>query len=167
MPFLKVLRSEIIDHRQKTTNLDPQSSLARRGSQGTVYELRTQYCKPAGFTLIEIVISLFIIIAIITILLTTSSVQLASRGSNLQGVAVKIASRQIETLRKTDFSLLPQSGPFADPDLAKLPQSSAQRTIGDYQSDEDIKVVTIQVTWVVGGAAKETKLETLIYKNGL
>lgn len=126
-----------------------------------------QFQVSQGFTLLETVISLFLIIAIITILLTSSSVQLASRGSNLQGTAVKIASRQIETLRNTDFSLLPASGAFTDPDLAKLPQGSAQTTIGDYREDPDIKQVTIQVTWVVGGAPKETKLETLIYKNGL
>lgn len=125
--------------------------------------------KASGFTLIETVISLFLIIAIITILLTTSSVQFASHGSNLQGVATKIASRQIETLRKTGFGQLPASGTFADPDLAKLPQGSAQQTVTDYGSppDPDIKQVTIQVNWVVGGAPREIRLETLIYKNGL
>lgn len=120
-----------------------------------------------GFTLIETVISLFLIIAIVIILLSTGSIQLTSHNSSLQDIAAKIAQKQIETLRKTNFNQLPASGPFTDPDLTKLPQSSAQRTIGNYQSDPDIKQVTVQVNWTVGGAPREIKLETLIYKNGL
>lgn len=120
-----------------------------------------------GFTLIEVVLSLFLILTLVTILLTTSSTFISSRGSNLQGIAAKIASRQIETLRKTDFASLPPSGSVTDPDLAKLPSSSATQTVSDYQGNSQIKQVTVQVDWTVSGAVKQIKMETLIYQYGL
>lgn len=120
-----------------------------------------------GFTLIEIVLSLLLILAILTVFFTGSSTYTTTRGANLAGIATKIASRQIETLRKTAFATLPASGSFTDPDLAKLPQGTATRTITDYQANPDIKQVTIQVDWVPAGSAKNVKIDTLIYKYGL
>lgn len=120
-----------------------------------------------GFTLIEIVLSLLLILAILTVFFVGSSTYTTSRGANLAGIATKIASREIETLRKTDFASLPASGSFADPDIAKLPQGTATRTITDYETNPDIKQVIVQVDWVVAGSAKNIKLDTLIYKYGL
>ncbi len=128
-----------------------------------------------GFTLIEIVISLFLILATITILFTTSSTYVSSRGSNLQGVATEIASCEIERLRKLAFNSLPANGTTdvdasCNQDLSKLPDpDSAARTLSDYGTppDPDIKQITIQVNWTVSGASREIKMDTLIYKNGL
>lgn len=120
-----------------------------------------------GFTLIEVVLSLLLILAIVTVFFAGSSTYTTSRGANLAGIATKIASRQVETLRKTEFASLPPSGSFSDPDLAKLPQGGATRTITDYETNPDIKLVTIQVAWVIAGSTKNVKLDTLIYKYGL
>lgn len=120
-----------------------------------------------GFTLLEIVLSLFLILAIIVMLLSASGTYVSSRGSNLRGIAAKIESRQIETLRKMDFASLPPSGSFGDADLPKLPQGAAGQTLTNYQGSPDIKQVTIQVSWVESGVAKSISTDTLIYKNGL
>lgn len=120
-----------------------------------------------GFSLLEIVLSLFLILAIILMLLSASGTFASSRSSNLRGVAAKISSRQIETLRKMDFDSLPSSGSFADADLSKLPQSQATQTLATYQSSPDMKLLTITVNWTESTAAKSLSQNTLIYRNGL
>lgn len=120
-----------------------------------------------GFTLIEIALSLLFILALVTILLTASGTFRTTRKGNLQGIATKIASRQIESLRNTAFASLPVSGNFSDPDLSKLPNSSASQTLDDYEASTKIKLVKIQVNWTESGATQNIKLETLISENGL
>lgn len=120
-----------------------------------------------GFTLIEVLLSLFFLIAMFTILLSASGTLLHTRTSNLQTAATKIATKQIENLRNTDFASLPGSGTFADSDLSQLPQGTATRTITNYQSSADIKDVLITISYTENGAPRDVKVETLIYKNGL
>lgn len=128
------------------------------------------YFKPGrntgGFSLIEIVLSLFVILAIITILLTTSATYNTSRRSNLQGVAGKIATRRIETLRNTTFASV-TTGSFTDDELEKLQSSTATQTVSSYQESADIKLATLVVSWAEGGVSKSITMDTLIYKNGL
>lgn len=125
-----------------------------------------------GFTLIEIVLSLLLILAILTVFFASSGTYTTNRGANLAAIATKIATRQIETLRKTSYASLPSCPSptgcnISDSDLAKLPSSSAKQFIDSYQSSADIKQVTVGVEWVVAGSSKNIKLDTLIYKNGL
>lgn len=120
-----------------------------------------------GFSLIEIVLSLFLILGLVSILLTASGTLIHSRNSGLQSTAAKIASRQIESLRNTSFASLPASGNFDDADLAKLPQGAATRTITDYQNNSKIKLVNIRVNWTESEVAKQLITETLISENGL
>lgn len=128
---------------------------------------RSVNCQLSGFTLVEILLSVFLILAIVSILFTAASTYVTSRGTNLAGVAAKIASRQIETLRKTAYDSLPASGSFTDPDLAKLPQGQADQTLSDYQSSTDIKQVLVEIFWTENAAQKQVKMETLIYRYGL
>lgn len=129
-----------------------------------------RYTVRPGFTLVEILVSLLIIIAIIVVLFATTGTLSSSRGSNLQTVAAKIASRQVETLRKTDYSSLPNcpSGcSFADSDIAQLPSGTATQTLATYGGSADMKLVTIQVNWTMQGAPRQLKIDTLIYKDGI
>ena len=88
-----------------------------------------------------------------------------------QQVAARIASCEIERLRKLDFASLPSTGivdPPCNADLSKLPDpKSATRTINDYLLDPDVKQVSIQVTWTESNVGKDVKIETLISKYGL
>ncbi|MDO8487087.1 MAG: hypothetical protein Q7S45_02245 [Candidatus Curtissbacteria bacterium] len=120
-----------------------------------------------GFTLLEIVLALFLILAIIVMLLSASGTLVSSRSSNLRSIAAKIGSREIESLRKMDFDSLPPTGSFADADLSKLPQGAATQTLTSYQTSPDIKLVTIQVNWVENSVTKSLSEDTLIYRNGL
>src|SRR3989344_4945686 len=60
-----------------------------------------------GFSYVEILLSMFLILALVAILLTTSTVYIHSRRTNLQTIATKMASCEIERLRKLPFSQLP------------------------------------------------------------
>ncbi|OGD86646.1 hypothetical protein A2870_00240 [Candidatus Curtissbacteria bacterium RIFCSPHIGHO2_01_FULL_41_11] len=138
------------------------------------YALITNHFKVRpGFTLIEVVLSIFIILAIVTIILIASGSYATSHGSNLQGIAAKIASREMENLRNTPFDSLvncdpPDGCPITDSDLTKLNSATAKKEfIQNYDSSADMKLVTIQVNWTVNGAPKQSKLETLFYRYGL
>src|SRR3989337_1852129 len=111
-----------------------------------------------GFSYVEILLSMFLIIALIAILLTTSTVYIHSRRTNLQTIATKMASCEIERLRKLAFPSLPASGTndidaSCSADLSKLPSSTAQ--------------ITVAISWTEKGLAQEIKLETLISEIGL
>ncbi len=120
-----------------------------------------------GFSLVEILLSIFIIIALISVLLTTSASYYQTHRSNLQQLAMSIASKQMETLRNTAFASLPPSGNFTDSDLSKLPQGTATQTLTNYQSSTKIKLVTIKVSWTESQVTKNAQLETLISETGL
>lgn len=154
MPFLNPVHSfEFIVHRLKTTDYELQTKNWRR--------------RRGGFTLVEILISVVLIIAIISILFASSGTFISSRSVTLQSIATKIAAREMENLRKTDFASLPQSGQFSDPDLTKLPGGTATRTVSDYQSNPQIKQVQVEVNWQLNNAPKSLKLESLIYQYGI
>ena len=129
----------------------------------------------SGFALIEILLALILILVIIAILFSASGTFLTTRRSNLQTIAAKIASCEIEQLRNTAFASI-ATGTDVDistpcnQDISKLPApKSAKRTITDYGSpaDPDIKQVNIRVTWTENNASREIKMETLIAENGL
>ena len=120
-----------------------------------------------GFSLIEIVLALFLVMALLSILFTSTGTYIHSRNSNLQSIAAKIASREIENLRNTDFGSLPGTSSFSDSDLTKLPSGTTNRTVSNYQSDVDIKQITVIIGWTEKGVAKQLVMDTLISRNGL
>lgn len=157
MPRL-VYSSQFTVHRKnKTVNREPTTVNGRQW-------------RP-GFSYVEILLSLFLILALVAILLTTSATYIHSRRTNLQTIATKMASCEIERLRKLAFSQLPAvDGQFdaaCTADLSKLPSSSTLRTITDYGGNSKIEQVTVQVNWTEKGNAQQIKLETLISENGL
>lgn len=119
-----------------------------------------------GFTLVEILLSLFVIMAIVSIILVVSSTYLHSRRSSLQAIATGIASRDIENLRLADFNSV-QTGNITDSELSLLPSSSAARTVANFETNAKIKQVTVTVGWIEKGLAQEIKLDTLISQNGI
>ncbi len=122
----------------------------------------------SGFTLIEILVVLFVVAILGVILLTTSGTLAQRHSSNLQSIAAKIASKEIERLRGLDFLSLPSSGTITgDPDLTKLPSANAQRTVTNYQSAPEIKQVNVTVTWQVNEVNRQVSMETLIYQYGI
>lgn len=127
--------------------------------------------KSKGFTLVEVLLFLLVVLVLTTILLTAAASLVKTRGVHLDSIASQIASCEIEELRKIAFVSLPTTGnigPPCDADLAKLPPpATAERTVVDFQTDPDIKQITIAVNWTESGITQEIKMETLISKYGL
>lgn len=140
----------------------------------------------SGFSLVEILISLLFIGALVTILFTSTGSLFVRRQSNLQSVAAKIASKEIERLRGLPFS---GTGGFTTqgnltcstnltlfPDLAPPPTGSmptgscVDRIISDYapSTPGQIYQVTVAVKWPnENNVTQNISMDTLIYQNGL
>lgn len=141
-----------------------------------IYDLRSQNRKSFGFSLIEILLSLFFIAALVTILLTTTGSFLTRRQSNLQSLASKIASKEIERLRSVNFINI-QNGTennltcntTQDPDLSKLPGGCMDRLISDYDPpNQKIYSIRVTVKWNnENDKQQNVSMDTLIYKYGL
>src|SRR3972149_10666271 len=169
MPWL----SPTINNQQSTRF--PLANFRQRAKKVVSRQLLVVSCRRwrPGFSYVEILLSMFLILALIAILLTTSTVYIHSRRTNLQTMATKMASCEIERLRKLNFtsvSTLPPSGTFdasCTTDLSKLPAGTTLRLVADFGSNPKIKQITTAVSWTEKGLAQQIKLETLISENGL
>ena len=120
-----------------------------------------------GFTLIEVIIALALIVVTVTLLgVALSSLPLTKRARN-QNLAYHIAAKKIEELRNTAFTSLPSPGPFSDPGLSDLASSTASFTITDYAGSAQIKKISISVNWYEQNQTRNVLLETLISNSGL
>lgn len=150
--------------------------MPRRTTQPSNWRFRRQ-----GFSLIEVLLAIFLIVALTTILFSASGTLFTSRNSRLQTTAAKVASKHIELLRNeqfTNLSTLNENTPgygnctscldVNDDDLAKLPNSRVDRTIAQYEASVDILFATVTVWWnEANQTPRQITLDTLIYKNGL
>lgn len=144
----------------------------------------------SGFSLIEILLSLFFIAALVTILLTTSGSFLTRRQSNLQSKAAKAVSKEIERLRGLSFTALKSAGDLAknvncqntaaNNDLEGLPGGQLCRNLYNYNctppppcastDPNGTKIVGVVVTvyWDNENSAEQNvTMDTLIYEKGL
>lgn len=137
--------------------------------KSTVYNLKSKATRQqhSGFMLIDLLLTLVFATTLIMLLLVTATTLTQTYKSNLQSVAARIATKEVENLRQTTYASLPLSGSFSDPDLSKLPSGSTNLTISSYLTSADIKQATITVNWIQNGAVKQIILNTLIYKNGI
>lgn len=125
--------------------------------------------KPNGFTLIEVLLFLLLVLAMVSVLLASTGSLRHFRNTNLTSLAAGIATCEIERLRDLAYTSLPANGtsPIGAPcnsDLAKLhAPSSANLTLADYgsPSDPDIKQITIVVSWTESGVADSIQMDTL------
>jgi len=120
--------------------------------------------RQGGFSLIEVVISIFIVGTIVfmsnAILLGAPLIQSAKN----QDIALKIAVNEIEGLRALGYSSVPVSGPFSDTLLVSLPSGSANITVSDFNADT--KKIEATVSWTERGVPESVSLSTLITKIG-
>jgi len=117
---------------------------------------------PRGFTLIEVVVSLFVMTVAVTLAGTMLHVIPLARHSKFEDLALKIAANQIESARSLGYGAAPASGAFADTLLSNLPSGSGVITVTDYNLKT--KKITATVSWQEssGTASSSVALTTLV-----
>src|ERR1035437_2031769 len=99
-----------------------------------------------GFTLIEVVVSIFIIGVIVvasTMLLRAAQV---NRVTQDEDIALKIANNEGGVLRAGGYAALPASGSFTNALLPSLPSGVATVTISSYNTKT--KKADVSVSWL-------------------
>lgn len=119
-----------------------------------------------GFSLLEVVVAIFIIGTIFLLYQACSNAILLTRNAKNQEIALRVANNKMEELRATGYTALPANGSFTDSLLGSLPNSSANMTFNDFNSDT--KHVLIIVQWQDSGSVSPVtvSLDSLITKVG-
>ncbi len=120
-----------------------------------------------GFTLIEVIISMAIILVLFSLLLMESNTLSISRSQQYEDIAYHIANKQMESLRATAFSDLPASADISDLSLDQLPSGSGNFTINDYSGYTGMKEIEVTVNWSVNNVAKSIVIKTLAGSGGI
>ena len=119
-----------------------------------------------GMSLIEILISLFIIGVLITLYAASMNVVALTKKLKNENLAYHVASKQIEELRSVAFAALPANGAILDPMLAQIPQGAGDFTVVDHPGFSGLKEITVTVTWN-DGAGKQVQVKTLAGLGGI
>ena len=121
--------------------------------------------KRCGFTLIEMLIALFIMsvtAAFVTVVMGTITF---TRDMAYENRAFRIADSKLDELRAGGYATLPPDGAFSDPGLAQLPQGSASTSVTVW--NEKTKQVRTGVSWLgADGRTHVVSLTTLVTESG-
>ena len=161
----------------RTSILYPVSCIKKFSKKYTKYIiLNTKYRKSEGFSLVEIILSLFSI-SILSLILITSIQSLSTRRrQDLSAIASKAATKEIEQLRNLNFSSITAttsplacSSEFTQAGTSSyLPGCSIRRDVDSYQGDSLIKQVGLTVSWTTTGSqTKSVTMQTLMTSGGL
>ncbi len=121
-----------------------------------------------GFSVIEVIISLFLLGVILLIYnAAVNSVQL-NRQMKDQEIAFRIASTEMESLRSTAYNSLPtSSASVSDSLLTTLPGNAGESLVVASPNSKTKKFV-VTVNWIEpGNAARSVNLSTLITQGGI
>lgn len=126
-----------------------------------------------GFSLIEILLVVSgISFLIILVAALPNSINLVTLSRN-QSLAREIAAKQIEETRQQQYiNLALGTQNLTDSRINLLPEGRGEREISDCDisiclQSEEVKKVTVKVSWNQDGSEKGVKLVTLISEGGL
>lgn len=119
-----------------------------------------------GMSLIEIIISMFIILVIFDLCLMEVSALAISRKQRYEDIAYHVARKQMENLRATTFANLPNSGSISDSLLSQIPLGSGNFTVSDYSGYSGIKEIVVTVNWN-DGSNRSMVVKTLAGNGGI
>ena len=121
----------------------------------------------SGSTLIEIIISISILAATFVIFQATVNTVFLNRESEHRNLALHIAQTEIDAMRALPFANLPVSGPVSSTLLSSLPQSQANRTVTEINSQT--KQISVLISWreSTAKATSTINLTTLITQGGI
>jgi prepilin-type N-terminal cleavage/methylation domain-containing protein len=125
-----------------------------------------------GYTFIEVLIALFIIAVMILVFATAQQTTLLTKKMREETIASHIAERQMEELRSMNFASINSSASLSDPDVAKLTSGIVSRAVSDFANDDadgedELKLVTITVTWQSLTGTRVLNVTTLVTRQGI
>ena len=113
-----------------------------------------------GFSLIEVVISMFIILVLFDLCVMEINALKISQKQRYEDVAYHIVTKQMEGLRSINFASLPSSGTISDTQLTQIPLGAGNYTVNDYSGYAGMKELVVTVTWN-DGVSKSVVMKTL------
>ncbi|MSU74309.1 prepilin-type N-terminal cleavage/methylation domain-containing protein [Candidatus Kaiserbacteria bacterium] len=120
-----------------------------------------------GFSLIEIIVSVFIVGVILVLLHAVILSASLVKSSKNQNIALSIARNKLEGVRAGGYSALPMNGPFSDTLLGTLPRGATTTlTVSTYNTKT--KQIDVSVVWLDQNAlaSSTVSLRTLITETG-
>ena len=120
-----------------------------------------------GFSLIEVIVSVFIVGVMLTLLQAIIRSSVLVRTSKNQGIALAIARNELENLRTGGYATLPSNGSFSNNLIEMLPQAATTTLTVSTYNPKTQKVI-VSVTWLDSGATASSTvtLSTLITQTG-
>jgi len=146
-----------------------------RAQQGSRRIMSSNKSRGRGFTLIEVLITIFILAVVVLTLITVFvyGFNLLSRMKQV-ALATEIAQEEAENFRNMSFEdilALPLSGTFTHEDLnhVSLKNSSASYIIEDVPGDleDKIRKLTLTITWDYRGQEMRKDVVTYINRYGV
>lgn len=119
-----------------------------------------------SFSLIEVLVSLFIVGVILVLYQVSFNSTLLSRSAKNQEIALRIANNKMEELRAGGYTALPESSSFSDSQLGSLASSSASMVITNFNTNTKQIVIIVQWREPGSSAPRTISLTTLITKVG-
>lgn len=114
-----------------------------------------------GFTLIEILVALGIVVAMLFALAALVRLSVLQSTVHREEIALTIAMSTLEELRVGGYAALPPSGALAHPSLALLPGGAGTLSVSEFE--DDTAEVEVTVTWEGrDGENRSMTLSTLI-----
>lgn len=127
-----------------------------------------------GFSLVEVLLVVMMVGFIAMMIFNLPQSLRLTGASSHETLAKEIASQQIERLRSRTYENLGGNGtmPISDPRLDKLIGGVGSVTVADCPgsvcvNNEEIKQITVEVSWQDEGKTNSVKYDTLIARGGL
>jgi len=122
----------------------------------------------AGFSIIEVVMSLLIVGIVFLVYNTAANTLVLNRNMKNQELAFRIASAEIDTVRAGGYANIPATGAVTDTQLALLP-GAATETLTVTTYDTRTKQVQATVAWFEPGNPVQhtATLTTLVTQGGI
>jgi prepilin-type N-terminal cleavage/methylation domain-containing protein len=119
-----------------------------------------------GFSLLEVVVTVFIAGLILLVYQASSNIILLSRNAKNQEIALVIANNKIEELRAGGYGALPVSGSFSDSQLSLLPGGFGELVVNDFATNTKEVIATVYWQNNGGNGQMEVSVPTLMASGG-
>ena len=120
----------------------------------------------SGFSIIEVLVTLFIVGAVLVLYQAAAGTIRLTKNSKQQEIALRVANNKTEELRAGGYAGLPASGGFSDSQLSALPNGSGNMAITNFNADTKQIIITVQWQNIGDPSVRNVSLATLVTKIG-